>query len=318
MSKFVHPNKSEGASCSPLPNLFLVGAPKAGTTSIHYYLSQHPEVFMSPTKEPHFFSEDLRLPWVSEISESEYLQLFNGRTTESVVGESSTWYLYSQTAAKNIKAFNPDAKVLISLRSPVDLLYSLFLHRRYAGSETATTLADALAREHKYKDVGETNSDTSAQSLIRYGEVALYVHQVQRYLYNLPPKNVHILLFDDLLNSPVRTLKNIFQFLGVDHSFVPDFERRNVSRLNRSEVLARFLSSAFCRSIANCLPAEWREVIGRTIKGANTIRGKRPELDHETRCRIQGSYIGEIERLASLIGRDLSHWTGWVDDYVRR
>ena len=116
------------------PNLFIVGQPKSGTTALHQFLGQHPEIFMSSIKEPHFFCSDFHLEsdraygkqrFFDFRNESAYLQIFAKAEGAEIAGESSTNYLYSQVAAEKIYNFNPDAKIIIILREPAKFLYSL-------------------------------------------------------------------------------------------------------------------------------------------------------------------------------------------------
>ena len=123
------------------PNFFLVGAPRCGTTSMYAYLRSHPQIFMPETaKEPHYFAPEESLWYGKRIDDLEtYLALFTGARDAVRIGEASTHYLASPSAANSIYAFNPQARILIMLRSPVDLLYSLYYHRRQTGKERHAT-----------------------------------------------------------------------------------------------------------------------------------------------------------------------------------
>ena len=118
-----------------LPNFFIVGAPRAGTTALYHYLSQHPDVFLPRVKEPHYFGSDLEFA-VPRMTFDEYRNLYQGVTNEKVVGDGSVMYLMSQTAAKEIKKICPEAKIIIMLRHPVDLLVSLHQKMLLTGNET--------------------------------------------------------------------------------------------------------------------------------------------------------------------------------------
>ena len=117
------------------PNLFIVGAPKCGTSSLHYHLSKHPEIYMSRYKEPHFFGKDLtRLNKIFYTNEKEYLSLFNIVKEEKIIGESSPQYLYSYSAPREIKEFNPESKIIILLRNPINMIYSYHSQLLYSGN----------------------------------------------------------------------------------------------------------------------------------------------------------------------------------------
>ena len=129
------------------PDLFLVGAPKCGTTAFSDYLSQHPDIFMA-RKEMHFFGADLRFaPHFYRRDEAEYLAQFAARNNQRRVGEASVWHLFSKTAAAEIKAFSPEARIIVMLREPVEMMYSLFHYFRFDGNENLPTFEAALNAE---------------------------------------------------------------------------------------------------------------------------------------------------------------------------
>ena len=118
------------------PNLFIIGAPKCGTTSIYSFLKQHPEIYMPDFKEPHYFGSDLnKKKGVYIDTEEEYLSLFIESKNEIFIGEASTYYLYSNLAPMEIFKFNPDSKIIIALRNPIDLIYSLHSQYFFSGNE---------------------------------------------------------------------------------------------------------------------------------------------------------------------------------------
>src|SRR6266545_5937438 len=132
------------------PDFFIVGAPKCGTTALNDYLKDHPEIFISARKELHFFGSDLVFRGPRRITEQEYLSFFAPARHEKRLGEASVWYLYSQQAAAEIKAFSPAARIIIMLRNPVDMMYSLHSQRLYNGRETISDFAKALATEEMH------------------------------------------------------------------------------------------------------------------------------------------------------------------------
>lgn len=131
------------------PDFFIVGAPKAGTTSIYSYLVQHPEIFMPARKEPYFFGQWRRN---SEEDLRDYLRLFRGVPESKVAGEASTTYLYLQSAAEEIKAFRPDAKIIIMLRNPVDRAYSQYWHHVRLGWVEASFEEELEAEEARLRE----------------------------------------------------------------------------------------------------------------------------------------------------------------------
>ncbi len=135
-----------------IPNFFIVGAPKAGTSAMYSYLKMHPNVFLHPVKEPNFFSDDLKAVRPSDPEKSlvQYLRHFNSANTK-IIGEGTTWYLYSQEAPKRIQELNPESKILIMLRNPIDQMYSLHSQLVYGGIEKITDFEEVLLAEKSRK-----------------------------------------------------------------------------------------------------------------------------------------------------------------------
>ncbi len=165
------------------PNLFLVGAPKCGTSALHGYLAQHPDVWMSEPKEPHFFCTDVDAPFAVRDPDA-YAALFKDVQSD-VVGESSATYLYSKVAAQKIRAVCPDAGIIAMVRSPLEMLPSLHSQKRVNGTEPYPTLKEALAAEPKRK-AGEL---PAIGAFPFYGDAARYTEQLQRYLDVFPPNS---------------------------------------------------------------------------------------------------------------------------------
>jgi hypothetical protein len=132
------PATREGYLAVRKPDFFIVGAPRSGTSSMMNYLEEHPDIFMArpPGDEPHFFGTDLSAPW-SIADERSYLSLFDDAKDEIRAGEKSVSYLYSKRAAVEIKEFQPSAKIIIMLRNPVDVIYSIHGLRFYLGHENS-------------------------------------------------------------------------------------------------------------------------------------------------------------------------------------
>ena len=131
------------------PDFFIVGAPKCGTTAMNDYLKDHPELFIPARKKLHFFGSDLELRRSRRITTQEYLSYFALARAEKRLGEASVWYLYSQRAAAEIKAFSPAARIIIMLRNPVDMMYSMHSQRLYSGKQDIRDFAEALEVEEE-------------------------------------------------------------------------------------------------------------------------------------------------------------------------
>src|SRR6267378_1840665 len=132
------------------PDFFIVGAPRSGTTAMFHYLSTHPEIWMSDRKEMHFFGSDLNFgPQLYRRDLKAYLAEYEGRNGARRAGDASVWYLMSKMAAAEIKAFNPEASIIIMLRDPTELLQSMYYMFRYDGNEHLPSFEEALAAEEQ-------------------------------------------------------------------------------------------------------------------------------------------------------------------------
>jgi hypothetical protein len=252
------------SSSTVLPNFFIVGAPKAGTTSLYHYLDQHPEIYMSPIKEPNYFSSEVRPENFSEelrpriddemqavneylrgpmrekrfggiVSEwHDYIRLFRNVDGQKAIGEASVCYLWSGTAAANIYSRVPHAKIIMILRDPAERVFSQYLH----------VLGMGLVRDSFRQEVDASLRHESEQFrvLSPFLEFGLYYGQVKRYLEWFPKERVCIHLFEDYQKEPARVLRDIFDFLGVDSRTVPDTSRKHLeARIPRSVAISYFL-----------------------------------------------------------------------------
>ncbi|GAH49419.1 unnamed protein product, partial [marine sediment metagenome] len=204
-----------------LPNLFIVGTAKAGTTSLTYYLNQHPEIFMPKLKEPRFFCYDefirvyyYRQPMVKNWEK--YVSLFEKVKTEKVIGEASVHYLYFPSAPYKIEKVVPDAKIIILLRDPVSRAFSHYLMDLSAGF---------INISFEYVVFKQTNAKNLDNCYIQFIELGFYYEQVKRYLDVFGKDNVKIFLFEDLKADTLQVITSIFEFLGVDTSIKFDVNK---------------------------------------------------------------------------------------------
>ena len=289
-----------------LPNFLVIGAMKSGTTALYYYFEQHPQIYMSPIKEPNFFCSEGQenLDGRSITSIEAYRDLFRHASGETAIGEASHCYLYEPKAAARIRAHVPDARLIAVLRNPIDRAYSHFLHMVRNGTEPLTDFAQALREE----EVG-AHRERSFQDYIGRG---LYYGQLKRYFDTFGWDQVRVYLYDDLSDAPVDMLRDAFRFLGVDDSFVPDVSlRRNVSGQPKYETLDRFLRSpsAIKDMLKLYLPGRLRWSLSNAfdkLKARNLVEP--PSVQPEVRRRLIEVYRQDILKLEELLHRDLSGW----------
>jgi hypothetical protein len=296
------------------PDFFLVGAPKCGTTAMYDFIAQHPDIFVPPRKEIHFFGTDLYSPhYCRELPQ--YLELFsdaNGRR----VGEASVWYLYSRLASREIKAFNPQASIIIMLRNPVDMIYSLHAHRLYINSEDIVDFGEALDAEEERKQGRRLPPNPYPVAGLFYRDVGKYAEQVSRYLDTFGRERVKIILYDDFKVDPSQACQEVFSFLGVQPSFPVKISVINASKRIRNRSLASLLDPppTFVRKLGRALTtADRRHKLFRTFQELNTEHGPRPEIPALLRRQLQKEFAPDVERLSELLDRDLTRWTTPVE-----
>jgi hypothetical protein len=292
-----------------MPNFFIIGVMKAGTTSIYHYLAQHPEIFMSPTKEPSFFAFDEQVafsgpgdPNLTRMSLASYLRLFEGASNEKAVGEASTVYIYSATAAARIREHVPQAKLIAILRNPVERAYSNYLHWFRRGSEPLADFSEAVrAEERRVRE----NWDPVWHYLGR----GFYYGQLRRYAENFSHQQILIRLYDDLVADSLGLMRDLFRFLEVDEGFVPDVSRRyNPGKMPASKLLHRLLvrPHALRAALKPLVPVTLRRRWSASLRDRNLHTP--PSLSPELRAELQKIYREDILKLQDFIRRDLSSW----------
>jgi hypothetical protein len=253
------------------PDFFLVGAPKCGTTALYAMLGAHPEIFVSPIKEPDFFAADIQAAILGGRATNDwarYLELFNSAAPGQKLGEGSVSYLASRLAAAAIHEWCPDARILMVLRDPADRLFSHY-SAAVAARSTRQTFPDWLraAAVREKTDAAPIGPVVAG----RYGA------NLQRYLAVFPASRIHIIWHEDYVTDARATVRSIFTFLGVaENQQVPVSVRRNETRVLKWGLFPM-------RSVLRPSPAD---------------RGLAIQL-----------YEDDIRVLAGLTGRDLSPWT---------
>lgn len=294
------------------PNFLIIGAARSGTSSLYEYMRQHPQIFFSDNKEPMFFSfyqqkvdfkgpgDNLELNRKSVVDVDAYKALFKGATDELAVGEASANYLYSKTAADNIKKFIPDVKLIAVLRNPVDRAYSSYLYTTRDGREVLPTFEDALENE-------EQRIANNWEHIWHYKRMGYYHEQLSYYHSLFPAENILVLLQEDLKNDAENVLKKVFDFIGVDADFKPDLSvEYNQGGKPKNELLNKVLTKPL--KIKQWLrPLMPRMLLDAYVKLKHRNLEK-PPLSVETREALLNEYCDDIQQLERLIDRDLTHW----------
>lgn len=286
------------------PNFLIVGAAKSGTTSLYSYLRQHQDIFMPLRKEPHYFVDDTGLG-----EEEAYLDLFSDWTTEKMAGEASTGYLYAPESPERIYKFLPAMKIIIILRNPVDMAFSLWRHQRRAprrGEHLSFEKALEVEKD-RMADPEATLPKGVWPPLYFYLHRGRYREQVERYLKIFPRDQIFLCLFEELQSDPSGLTRGIYRFLDVDSSFVPDIRVHNIGlevRFRRFQDLLLSLQTSVGR---------WGNVpkaLAKPLFSACFFLNAKPvdRMAPSTRAMLLRQYREDIVGLQELIHKDLSAW----------
>lgn len=298
-----------------LPNFLVIGAAKSGTTSLHFYLAQHPQVFMCPVKEPGFFAfegEDSQRkdPWraggihpvITDLHT--YQSLFGEVTDQAAIGEVSPAYLVRPKACERIQHYIPHARLIAVLRNPIERAYSAFLMQRLYSDRPVADFAQLIKTKALARHAGVTGETRI--------DAGFYYQHLRRYYDRFSPGQMRIYLYEDLKEKALSTLQDMFAFLQINETFQPDTSIRHMSGgvprnnlwravlfwLNRSKVVLRPF-----------LPARVRHTLRDTLYGVTQkALETQPPPTLETRQAILDIYREDILKLQDLISRDLSAW----------
>lgn len=310
------------------PNFFIIGAGKTGTTSLHDYLNQHPQIYMSPVKEPCYFAPEIRaenfspdfrghlqrqtrklktilkdgepvqpLGWIAQDWEN-YLRLFRNVRAEKAIGEASAAYLWSAAAAVNIHARIPEARIVMILRDPAERAFSQYLHQVSVG------LTRASFRQHIERALRDPHRHLSIY--YPFLEAGLYAAQVKRFLDLFPRDQVRIYWYEEAWSNPSHLLRDLFQFLEVDPEFQPDTTRKSLERRRPRFGRAHYYLKKF--KVWRPLRALVPESLRPGLRGAAFRSGIAIKIDPADRQFLIDYYRPDVEHLSNLLNRDLTAW----------
>lgn len=279
-----------------LPNLIIIGAMKCGTSALHQYLDQHPEISMAKEKELDFFIEGRN--WEKGLA------WYEARFPEPtrIRGESSpdyTHYPAIPRVAEKMHAVVPNAKLIYMVRDPVERMLSQYMHNRWTGIETRP-FAEAI----QGRDVGGMEET-------RYVRRSKYFMQLEQYLRFYPRADIMVIQQADLLQRRLETLQRVFRFLDVDDTFVSDRFNALVHESSGKDTknkLGLALSKGRERGLLRRLPAVIRNPAIRLVKAMITTTVERPTLDDRLRAQIVSILAPDIERFEQLVGRHFPEW----------
>lgn len=294
-----------------VPDFFIVGAPKCGTTSMARWLTAHPELFVL-RGEPHYFGSDIAYNR-PRLSERAYRALWRGLDGDLRVGDRSTWSLFSRKAAAEIHACNPDARIIAMLRDPAEMIHSLHAHHlQRGGREDCADLAEALALEPARRAGHRIPPAARFVESLYYSRIPRYAEQLDRYIERFGRERVHVVVFDDLAADPSTVYRRTLAFLGVDPTFRTDLGIHNPGGPAPSDWLHRWWKRTPLRYRLRSLAPEplYRWLRAHHRPGWRRLEQAPPRaaLGDAVRQSIDRALLDEVRRLEARLGRELPGW----------
>jgi len=294
------------------PTFIGIGPARCGTTSVYYYLRQHPQIFMSPIKEPHYFTYQAapadfgagRLILNHPVkSRAQYDDLFKKSGGAAATGEISPSYFWGAGVADAIHAALPEVRLFCILRDPAERAYSAYRHYFSRGTEMRS-LEQALSQEL------ESPTEFPRAATNYYVRAGYYARQLAPYLERFGRQQLKILFYEDLEASASQFMRELFDFIGVDPDFPVDTSSRfNTSSMHTTERGIRALGVwRAWKQLRRLVPQRLYYWLYRGYSASLTAAVPVPSMPTELRGRLIDAYAADIRALQALTGRDLSRW----------
>jgi len=279
------------------PDFIIVGAGKCGTTSLHNYLAQHPQIYMCQKKETFFFinekTREKHKPWGAVTTVEDYCSLFQDAPKGSVTGEISTNYYAYPESAQLIYQHIPTVKIIAILRDPAERAFSSYQMHIRQGIEKRS-FEQVISEDNKYVKRG------------------FYFSEIIPYFKIFNRQSIKILLYDDLCQNPIAFMQDLFKFIEVDDNFIPDMSKKGRKgglpknqSLNQLLTKPNLLRSSVAAVLKLAMPLQVRQKIRAVLIKKNTYKAK---LSPEARRKLIEFYKDDILKLQDLLERDLSNW----------
>lgn len=300
----------------------MVGHPRTGTSALHNVLNQHPDIFMSIPKEPIYFAKDLhaesdlfhkKAKFFHFRDEVQYLKIFNPIKRQQIAGESTSVYLYSKVAAREILRFNPEAKIIMMFREPVSWLGSYHAKACQILGEDQPNFSEALKLEEERKRGHFLSKKVMALSLLFYTEFLRYRLQIERYTSIFNPANIKIIIYDDYRSDNQKIFGEVLQFLDLDREFAPQFKKLNASKSSAKWPLAQqIIQFPYLIKIAlKLLPRNMFGKISLYYWEYFFKNSEENKIDPQLRLSLMQKIRPEVELLGDFLNRDLLELWGY-------
>jgi hypothetical protein len=309
-----------------IPDFFIVGNAKSGTTALYEMLMRHPQIFMPESKEPWFFAAELQVrppPRPEGIAQTldEYMTLFDGARPEQRVGEATALYLWSRTAAARIADARPDARIIAILREPASFLQSLHLQFVQTYIETESDLGKALALEDDRREGRHVPRYTYWPQALIYSDHVRYVEQLQRYHAVFPPEQVLVIIYDDFRSDNAATVRKVLRFLDVDDRYALTADSTNSMAVSanptvraRSQRLNEFVHAVSVGRgpVSVAVKAVLKRLTPRRLRSKalsslqqRVVFADPKAPDEQLTLDLRRRFKGEVVALSEYLGRDL-------------
>ena len=294
------------------PNFFIVGAPRCGTTALHRWLGQHKDIFIAQEKETHFFADDLK-GYRSIKTEEKYCELFKDANEQACLGEASVLYLMSEVAVENILKFVPDAKFIVTIRNPVDIVTSWHKQLLVTGQEDVLDFYSAWNLQESRRSGSSIPSNCMDACLLQYGQIGSLGNQIKRISQSCTTNQILFIQYDDLCRRPAETYKQILKWLGLEPDGFENFSRVNENRRFKSLTLKMFWQrnkkmKAIRKVIRNTVGEKNYGQIRDSVLPFITQSAATQTLSIENRAEILDFFAKDIEQLTEFFNQDFSHW----------
>jgi hypothetical protein len=290
------------------PNFFIIGAPKCGTTALHHYLSQHPQIYMSELKEPHYYCRDFDR--YSDFTEEDYQALFRAaRPEHRYVGESSVYYLYSQVAVPLLLAEHPDARLVVMLRNPLELAPALHAQHLTGLAEDTEDFGQAWRKQAERARGEMVPPQCREARTLLYRDVGLLGEQLARVRQIVPAGQLHTIVFDDFKRNPAEAYAGVLEFLELPHDGRTEFPAVNTNTKLRSAWFRQLINERRVPAIVR----RWGRACGlhrahALLRRWSEVPAQRGALAPELRREMADAFRDDVGLLSELIERNLSHW----------
>jgi hypothetical protein len=304
------------------PNLFIVGHPRSGTSSLHHYLKQHPDIFMTAIKEPNYFALDFRKDsdnfhkkklYFPYRSESQYLRLYKNWAEEKIAGEATATNLCSKVSAREISRFNPASKIIMMFREPIEFLHSFHSAARFALGEHLADFKDALLAEKDRRTGQGLDRRVIAPSWLFYSEFVKYEEQIKRFASYFSRQQIKIIIFEDFKINTLGTYREVLEFLEVDQTFMPEFDIINPNKRIRWPFLKRHTldSPYFRKTLRMLFSNDIYAALKAFYKDKMVTYEPRQSVDEAFRIELIQRFKPEVGKLGELLRRDLLSLWGY-------